>query len=182
MCSHVYAMFVTVKYGDEKKRLFNAHCKNDVLLQSIKSQCDCAENDVVDLSDERGVVKNLRLFPSDYGSEFLKERETLVLLKVKDVSNKEESEGERPVFTPLLASLVNDRDFNETLNLMTDDDDGSDLSSSGRRQQPDYRENEDDLNKSIKGKIKSNTARDISTPPGSKKLISRKSTKTSLKK
>ena len=39
--------------------------------------------DVVELCDEQGVVKNLRNFPTQYGSAFLKERETLVLLAVR---------------------------------------------------------------------------------------------------
>nr|KAG5711989.1 hypothetical protein BaRGS_026430 [Batillaria attramentaria] len=130
---------------DEKKRIFNAHCKNEVLLQSIKSQCDCGEKDVVELSDERGVVKNLRHFPSDYGSEFLKERETVVLLSVKDVGNKEETEGERPVFTPLLTSLASNQDFIDTLN----PDGGEDAMADGsKRQLVDIVENEDDNNKS----------------------------------
>jgi len=36
----------------------------------------------VELSDESGIVKNLRNFPTDYGVEYLKEREILILLKV----------------------------------------------------------------------------------------------------
>lgn len=38
--------------------------------------------DDVELSDEKGVVKHLREFPYDYGIDHLKERETLILLKV----------------------------------------------------------------------------------------------------
>lgn len=75
-------MFVTVKFGDEQSRLFNANCRNDVLLQHIKKRCDCHREDDVELSDEKGVVKHLREFPYDYGIDHLKERETLILLKV----------------------------------------------------------------------------------------------------
>ena len=42
--------------------------------------------EVVEVSDEQGVVKNLRNFPKEYGSDLLKERETLVLLAVQGES------------------------------------------------------------------------------------------------
>lgn len=50
------------------------------------SNVACGRVVVVDLSDERGEVKNLRCFPTAYGSDFLKERETLVLLRVDSES------------------------------------------------------------------------------------------------
>ena len=37
----------------------------------------------VDLSDEQGSVKNLRINPTDYGTEYFGERETVILLKVE---------------------------------------------------------------------------------------------------
>ena len=39
-------------------------------------------SETVELSDESGTVKNLRNNLNDYGIDYLKERETLILLKV----------------------------------------------------------------------------------------------------
>ena len=44
--------------------------------------------DVVDLSDESGALKNLPLHPLDYASKYLKDRETLVLVKGESESTK----------------------------------------------------------------------------------------------
>ncbi|XP_025103803.1 uncharacterized protein LOC112569927 [Pomacea canaliculata] len=114
-------MFVTVKYGEEQCRIFNAICRNDLLLDSIRSQCQCDQNVVVDLSDERGEVKNLRCFPTSYGSDFLKERETLVLLRVDNDVHKE-----TPFFTPLLNSLLRDQKFLDAINAQTEAEDSRD--------------------------------------------------------
>ena len=40
-------------------------------------------SDVIDLSDESGVVKNIHKFPADYGTGYFTDRETLILLKVE---------------------------------------------------------------------------------------------------
>jgi len=42
--------------------------------------------EVIDVSDEAGSVKNLRQNLDDYGSDFLKERETVVLLRVESMA------------------------------------------------------------------------------------------------
>lgn len=39
-------------------------------------------SEVIDLSDEYGVVKNLRQNLDEYGYDYLKERETVILLRV----------------------------------------------------------------------------------------------------
>nr|XP_022333933.1 uncharacterized protein CXorf65 homolog [Crassostrea virginica] len=112
-------MFVTVKYGDEQARLFNANCRNEVLLQAIKKRCECHREDVVELSDEKGVVKHLRNFPYDYGTDHLKERETLILLKVDGNSFADENEsmmGDRLTFIPLLTGMDGNQEFMELIN------------------------------------------------------------------
>lgn len=112
-------MFVTVKFGDEQSRLFNANCRNDVLLQHIKKRCDCQREDIVELSDEKGVVKHLREFPYDYGIDHLKERETLILLKVDGSSFGDENEstmGDRLTFIPLLTGMEGNQEFMELIN------------------------------------------------------------------
>ena len=38
---------------------------------------------MVEMSDERGDIKNLRLYPDEYGSTLLKHREVLILLTVQ---------------------------------------------------------------------------------------------------
>ncbi|XP_048736305.1 uncharacterized protein CXorf65 homolog [Ostrea edulis] len=112
-------MFVTVKYGDEQTRLFNANCRNDVLLQHIKKRCDCHREDIVELSDEKGVVKHLRNYPYDYGIDHLRERETLILLKVDGGSFADENEstmGDRLTYVPLLTSMEGNQEFLELIN------------------------------------------------------------------
>ncbi|XP_061193024.1 uncharacterized protein CXorf65 homolog [Saccostrea echinata] len=112
-------MFVTVKYGDEQSRLFNANCRNDVLLQHIKKRCDCQRDDIVELSDEKGVVKHLRNYPYDYGIDHLRERETLILLKVDGNMYGDENDstmGDRLTFIPLLASMEGNQEFMELIN------------------------------------------------------------------
>ncbi|KAL8601615.1 hypothetical protein ACOMHN_003881 [Nucella lapillus] len=159
-----------VKTEDQTK-IFNADCKNEILLENIKLHCECSDNEVVEVSDERGVVKNLRNFPLEYGSDFLKARETLILLTVQNVLDK-------PVFTPLLASLRIDPDFNETLNRDMDLDRFTpDPSSGSRRQQLPSETDDDLLNRSMKGKNKTGG----STPSG-KKSSNRKNAKNSSRK
>ncbi|KAK7103490.1 uncharacterized protein CXorf65 homolog [Littorina saxatilis] len=169
-------MFVTVRYGDDQRKIFNPHSKNENLLENIKLNCGCGEKEVVDVSDERGVVKNLRNFPSDYGSDFLKERETLVLLTVQNgvtaTDDNISADNDRPVFTPHLTSLRNDREFLDTLNQDVDLDQSDSLSQSGRRHH--MSEGDDDVFHKEKRKGKTGT-------PG-KKSILRRSTKSALKK
>ncbi|WAR19274.1 CX065-like protein [Mya arenaria] len=76
-------MFVTVRYGEDERRIFNINCRNEVLLHQIKKRCKLERDEVIELSDETGVVKNLRQNMDEYGVDFLKERETVILLRVE---------------------------------------------------------------------------------------------------
>lgn len=52
-----------------------------------RTNCLYLSSDIVELSDENGIVKDLRRHPYEYGVEYLKERETLILLKVEGEYN-----------------------------------------------------------------------------------------------
>lgn len=79
LCMYVFGLFL---HSDERKEVFNNNCKNSVLLCNIREKCglDPAEN--IDLSDEHGYVKQLHYNLDDYATNFLRDRETCVLLKV----------------------------------------------------------------------------------------------------
>ncbi|XP_064600914.1 uncharacterized protein LOC135467084 [Liolophura sinensis] len=116
-------MFVTVKFGEDVSEIYNPDCRNDVLLQHIKSKCKLAgTDDVLELSDERGVVKNLRNYPTDYAAEYLRDREILILLRVDGTSSSmsEDTEMERSTFVPLLHGLEDNAEFHDTLNPKAD--------------------------------------------------------------
>ena len=53
------------------------------VLPICQINCLYLFSDTVELSDENGMVKDLRRHPDEYGVEYLKERETLILLKVE---------------------------------------------------------------------------------------------------
>ncbi|XP_031550612.1 uncharacterized protein LOC116288042 isoform X2 [Actinia tenebrosa] len=74
-------MFVIVRYADDRRELFNPDCRSCLLLNNIKERCDCDEDDIVDLSDETGCLKNLIKHPLEYATKFLTSREILVLVK-----------------------------------------------------------------------------------------------------
>ncbi|XP_038065810.1 uncharacterized protein CXorf65 homolog [Patiria miniata] len=90
-------MFITVRFGEKEEALFNPNCRTLLLLENIKQRCNCAEDVDVDLSDNEGNVKHLLETPLRYANEVLKERETLVLVRV------EKNEGnQKPHYVPLL--------------------------------------------------------------------------------
>ncbi|KAK6998972.1 hypothetical protein BgiMline_008586 [Biomphalaria glabrata] len=117
-------MFVKVKYGDEKEQLCNTYCRNDIFLEFVKSQCQCQPEDIIDLADERGLIKHLRRFPQDYAKDFLKDRETLILLSIVTSIGKtssEESNTKNAIYKPLLFSLEHDREFLDQLSSQSED-------------------------------------------------------------
>ena len=93
-------MFVTVKYGDGEELLCNPQCKTDVLLDNIRRRCSFEKGVIVDLSDESGNLKYLRGHPESYATEFLKDRESLVLIRV-DKSPIDDA----TTYTPLLEDV-----------------------------------------------------------------------------
>lgn len=67
---------------DNQSQIFNHNCKNGVLLGHIRQQCGLLPDANIDLSDEKGSVKQLHYNLDDYGTDYLRDREILVLLKV----------------------------------------------------------------------------------------------------
>ncbi|KAL3872888.1 hypothetical protein ACJMK2_036069 [Sinanodonta woodiana] len=102
-------------YSNGQSKIFNINCRNDILLHFIKKGCQCSREDIVDVSDEQGFVKNLRNYPLDYGNDHLKDRETLVLLKVETNGEMDDamSTSDMTVFTPMLVGLESNQEFNE---------------------------------------------------------------------
>ncbi|XP_031568799.1 uncharacterized protein LOC116303408 isoform X2 [Actinia tenebrosa] len=90
-------MFITVKFGDCEEALFNANCQIIHLLEDIKRRCRCTQEDLVDLSDIHGSVRCLIDNQKSNASDFLKERETFILVKVEKLEG-----NDRPTYTPLL--------------------------------------------------------------------------------
>ncbi|BFZ07928.1 hypothetical protein BsWGS_10967 [Bradybaena similaris] len=112
-------MFVIVRYGDEQRQIVNINCKAAVFLAFIKAKSGCGSDDVVDLADERGQVKNLRVHPGVCAKKYLKDRETLIVLKVHN-DNPINVAGKaitgKVVYTSLLLSFVSNKEFNDALN------------------------------------------------------------------
>ncbi|EDO43935.1 predicted protein [Nematostella vectensis] len=90
-------MFITVKYGEAEEALFNPNCRILHLLDDIKRRCKCTEEVLVDLSDVNGSVQNLADNQSCNATDFLKGRETFILVRVEKIEGVE-----RPIYTPLL--------------------------------------------------------------------------------
>ncbi|XP_046339072.1 uncharacterized protein LOC124120316 isoform X2 [Haliotis rufescens] len=160
---------------DHRSRIFNANCRNDILLHHIKSCCDCGDSDIIDLSDEKGRVKNLRNNLNDYGTDYLKRRESLILLRVDH--SKGEDNQESLKFIPLLAGLKGNREFTEALNPIREETASSGTTntqpSKTRRRSSIVDFNLEDL-KNGKTKTKSNSS------SASRKSISRRSTTRTL--
>ncbi|RUS87863.1 hypothetical protein EGW08_004396 [Elysia chlorotica] len=127
--------------ADDQQQIFNPDCRNATLLSYIRIRC-CANSkvsDLVELSDERGVVKNLRQFPQEYAKAYVRDREILVLLKVDNVESSTSFSSSKPghvgrvTYTPLLTNLRENSDFMETLNPPREDESLSDVSSKSSR-------------------------------------------------
>lgn len=91
-------MFITVRFGDCQEALFNPNCLTKVLLEDIKKRCRRDRDEVIDLSDESGNLKNLLEHKGDYATQHLKARHSFILIKV------DRKEGEE-TYTPLLNDI-----------------------------------------------------------------------------
>ncbi|XP_052237363.1 uncharacterized protein LOC127848791 isoform X2 [Dreissena polymorpha] len=87
-------------YIESQQEIFNPCCRTSLLLKNIRSRCNCDNYADIELSDEAGNVKNLRDpgHQQRYASDFLEERETLVLLTVE----KSHSDPPLIMYKPLL--------------------------------------------------------------------------------
>ncbi|ESP00127.1 hypothetical protein LOTGIDRAFT_173432 [Lottia gigantea] len=118
------SFFFTVKYGSNESKIFNANCRVEHLLDNIREQCHCSDQDTIELSDERGRVKNIRNKKDDFGIKFINERENVILLKVEvDGSSANKESNNKPKFIPLLTELQDNTAFIEAVNLGKTGDD-----------------------------------------------------------
>ncbi|EDO43643.1 predicted protein [Nematostella vectensis] len=104
-------MFIIVRYGDDSQLLCNINCRSRVLYESIKDRCECQTEDVIDLADETGTLKNLSDRPiQQYALEYLTSRASYILMKVK---KSEDALGvESKSYEPLLRGIQeNNPDF-----------------------------------------------------------------------
>ncbi|MGH0162301.1 UNVERIFIED_CONTAM: hypothetical protein FKN15_067497 [Acipenser sinensis] len=65
-----------------EQALFNIQCQTVLLLDCIKHNCHCENEEEIDLADKSGQVKNLSQNERRYASEVLNEREELILISV----------------------------------------------------------------------------------------------------
>uniref|UniRef100_A0A8C4T5F0 Uncharacterized protein n=2 Tax=Erpetoichthys calabaricus TaxID=27687 RepID=A0A8C4T5F0_ERPCA len=77
-------MFVTVRFGEDQREIFNPNCRTVNFLHSLKERCGCEAEACVDLIDELGTLVNLseRENSSEYTNSFLKERHDYILIQV----------------------------------------------------------------------------------------------------
>ncbi|RXM94815.1 hypothetical protein EOD39_17574 [Acipenser ruthenus] len=71
---------------DHEQALFNIQCQTVLLLDCIKHNCHCENEEEIDLADKSGQVKNLSQNKRRYASEVLNEREELILISVSSES------------------------------------------------------------------------------------------------
>jgi hypothetical protein len=79
-------MFIIVRYGDDKRTIFNSCCTIKNLIKSIKKNCQISDNFELDLVDSNGLNSNLNSNLNDYANKVLKAKEIFILFKVE--SNK----------------------------------------------------------------------------------------------
>lgn len=106
-------VFITVRFGEDRRALFNPNCRNVNLLRDIKIKCNCNIDETIDLSDENGEVANLWSHPEDYGRNFLAERGNFILVRVE---KDEDSTDERVTYSPMLYGMENQKEFLDRLN------------------------------------------------------------------
>lgn len=93
-------MFITVRFGDCQEALFNPNCMIKVLLEDIKKRCRRNREELIDLSDESGNLKNLLDHKTEYATDLLKARHSFILIRL------EKKQGEELfTYTPLLNDI-----------------------------------------------------------------------------
>lgn len=93
-------MFITVRFGDCQEALFNPNCIIKVLLEDIKKRCRRNREELIDLSDESGNLKNLLDHKTEYATDLLKARHSFILIRL------EKKQGEDLfTYTPLLNDI-----------------------------------------------------------------------------
>ncbi|KAK7141441.1 hypothetical protein R3I93_015553 [Phoxinus phoxinus] len=82
-------MFIYIKHGDNDQFLVNANCTVVVLMQYMKTRLRLAESELIDLCDERGVLKFLFMPQNSQESAcgLLKPRESFIACIIKRTSD-----------------------------------------------------------------------------------------------
>ncbi|XP_077091717.1 uncharacterized protein CXorf65 homolog [Siphateles boraxobius] len=95
-------MFIYIKHGDNDQFLVNTNCTVVVLMQYMKTRLRLAESELIDLYDERGVLKFLFMPQNSHESAcvLLKARESFIACIIKRTSD-----GAYTSVTSLLSSV-----------------------------------------------------------------------------
>uniref|UniRef100_A0A8C1K1C2 Uncharacterized protein n=1 Tax=Cyprinus carpio TaxID=7962 RepID=A0A8C1K1C2_CYPCA len=78
-------MFIYIKHGDNNQFLVNTNCPIVVLMKYIKTRLGFAESELLDLCDERGVLKFLFMLQNSQESAhgLLKAKESFIVCIIK---------------------------------------------------------------------------------------------------
>ncbi|XP_050984333.1 uncharacterized protein CXorf65 homolog [Labeo rohita] len=108
-------MFIYIKHGDNNQFLVNTNCPTVLLMKYIKVRLGLAESELIDLCDERGVLKFLFLPQNSQESArgLLKAKESFIVCIIKRTSD-----GAYTSVTSLLSSV--DSALLETLQTQID--------------------------------------------------------------
>ncbi|XP_041112001.1 uncharacterized protein CXorf65 homolog [Polyodon spathula] len=77
-------MFICIKHGDREQFLANTCCPLILLLQYLKHKLELPKTDLIDLCDEKGILKLLFLYrnPLESASRLLYARGTYIVCRV----------------------------------------------------------------------------------------------------
>ncbi|KXJ24019.1 uncharacterized protein LOC110249237 [Exaiptasia diaphana] len=161
-------MFITVKFGEGEEALFNPNCQIFHLLQDIKRRCNCSREVQVDLSDVNGSVRCLIDNQKSNASDFLKEREMFILVRVEKIEG-----NERPIYTPLLK----DADFvtSEFLESLSRLPSGGSLETIGRQSKHGRQGTKSKMSKphlSLNSSLNGSLASNLKTSTGKQRRVS----------
>ncbi|XP_051505934.1 uncharacterized protein CXorf65 homolog [Myxocyprinus asiaticus] len=108
-------MFVYIKHGDNEQFFVNTNCPVVYLMEYIRTRLGLAESDLIDLYDERGVMKLLFLpqHSHECARGLLVSRESFTVCSINRTSD-----GAYTCVTPLLSSV--DSALLETLHSQMD--------------------------------------------------------------
>ncbi|XP_073676423.1 uncharacterized protein CXorf65 homolog [Garra rufa] len=108
-------MFICIKHGDNNQFLVNTNCPTVLLIKYIKARLGLAESELIDLCDERGVLKFLflRQNSQEPARGLLKAKESFIVCIIKRTSD-----GAYTSVTSLLSSV--DSAILETLQTQID--------------------------------------------------------------
>ncbi|KAK6473744.1 hypothetical protein HHUSO_G27240 [Huso huso] len=95
-------MFICIKHGDNQQFLANTNCPLILLLQYLKHKLELPKTELIDLCDEKGILKLLFLYrtPLESASRLLYTRGTYIVCRV----NQNKADRGYTSITPILTS------------------------------------------------------------------------------